>query len=916
MPKRALLVLALVGTAACQPTTPLVADVATPVQASYGVTVDPTDPALHGMWQQPVAAPATVTGGPADLQLTAMVHREALTPSRIWVELFFVSARSLGLRDVVLTLDNVQGAANVYDFTRDPFAAPRTDPRVRLGNIAPEGVGRVSLGFDSDGTTPIRFSVALDATTTRFTATSSAPLALSPDDRELWVTVPDADVVAVVDTSADRTVATVPVAARPRSFAITPTGDLVLVVSSDANVVSVIDRARRRVVQTLGEPDGIGRDARFVVVAPDGGRAWVSAYVGDRVTALERHGDRFAVAGQLAVGRRPTGMAVSPDGKTLYVAHFLPRGAIADNEAWVSVVDTATLAERSQVVFRDGGNPSEVRCLAPQFGLADDQSAQLSFEGVPNSLAGVFLAPGGDIGYVPAMELGPIPIFEGDASKAQIGAVIGANTPPFVLSIDARDPASPQPLANPGAVDLIDDTTGWARCARPRLELEFTLHHPLPDDANQLFTAGATSPSFATPLSETGPMRFIGFSRGGRRAFALSHSADEIVVFDAVTQAPTTHRYFPLSGSNPTGIVVSADGRRAWVSYDNTLAVSVLDVSAYADPLPPPSYVPFRFAAISGQFPAGISTRAFPIHDVSDVPETPSIAEIATIPLVDSDPVDAVLRRGKTLFDSSSPDKYPQLSAVREATCEACHPEGGNDGSAWSTMEGERRTVSLAGGVAGRGWLHQSATHKNALEFVTIIAKERLGGSGLDDDDAHAMAEYLARGIPRLQSPPVDAALAARGQALFADRCATCHRGPAMTSGNPDPADPYGGGGDGGPTLYDVGDASDSMGIILGPAYTKMFPAAGAMLFAELRGDRALGDGDPVQALLGFRQRPNRARGQLKAPSLVNVWDRVLFFHDGHATSLDAAVRDIAARVGAQLGDGDVSALVAYLQTL
>ena len=413
-------------------------------------------------------------------------------------------------------------------------------------------------------------------------------------------------------------------------------------------------------------------------------------------------------------------------------------------------------------------------------------------------------------------------------------------------------------------------------------------------------------------------MRFVGYTRGGRRALALSHAADELAVFDATTHAPTTQRYLALSGSNPTGIVVSPDGTRGYVSYDNTLAVSVLDLSAYADAaaLPGPSYVPFRFDNIPGQLPAGVSTRAFPVVSVANVPALPSVSELGTIALADHDPMDPVLRRGRTLFDSSNPDKYPQLSSIREATCNACHPDGTADGSIWSTMEGERRTVSLAGGVAGRGWLHQSATHRNAFEFAQIIVKERLGGTGLSDEDADALARWVAFGIPRPQSPLVDAARARAGQAVFEQHCTSCHHGPALSSGNPDPADPYGGGGANQPELHDIQDATDSAGVILGPAYTAMFPPVGAKLFAELRGDRALGDDDPVQQLLGFRARPNRARGQLKAPSLIAVYDRVLFFHDGHQSDLDAAVREIEQRVGVAITDDEHAALVEYLKTL
>ena len=903
---------------ACQPHTPVVDDLAGPVAAQFSVTIDPTHPALQGKWQQPVAGPATTSGGLPSLTLQALVHKEARTPTRLWVELFLVSTQPLGLRDVTLTLHDVVGAGNVYDFTHDPFAAPAEDPHVALGAIGPEGVGRVSLGFDTDGKSAVSFAVDLAGTTTRFSAASSAPLALTGDGRELWVAVPDADRVVAVDTGGARRAGDVPVGKSPRSVALTPEDDQLLVVSADANQLAVVDRAARRVVQTLGEADGIGRDPRHVVVAPDGTRAWVSAFVGDRITALGRRGDRWIVTGTLAIGRRPSGLSITPDGATLYVAHFLPRGAVADNEAWVSVVDTATLTELRQAIWRDDGNPAESTCLLGAFGLPPERVAELSFEAVPGALAGVFLTPGGDHGYVPATELAPIPIFEGDPTKAQIGAVLGANNPAFLLPLDAHDRATAGPVVSPGGIDLIDDTSGYARCKRQRLDLEFGTHTPMKNDPSEIYAPGAATPSFATPLSETGPMRFVGYTRGGRRALALSHAADELAVFDATTHAPTTQRYLMLSGSNPTGIVVSPDGTRGYVSYDNSLAVSVLDLSAYAQPdaLPGPSYVPFRFDDIPGQLPASVSTRAFPVVSIADVPAEPPVTEVGTITLVDGDPMDPVLRRGRTLFDSSNPDKYPQLSSIREATCNGCHPDGTADGSVWSTMEGERRTVSLAGGVAGRGWLHQSATHRNALEFAKIIVKERLGGSGLSDADADALARWVAFGIPRSQSPPVDATLAAAGKTVFEAHCTSCHQGPALGSGNPDPADPYGGGGANEPDLHDVLDATDSAGAILGPAYTAMFPPAGAKLFAELRGDRALGDGDPVQQLLGFRARPNRARGALKAPSLVNVWDRVLFFHDGHATDLDAAVSEIEGRVGAAVSADEHRALVEYLKTL
>lgn len=258
----------------------------------------------------------------------------------------------------------------------------------------------------------------------------------------------------------------------------------------------------------------------------------------------------------------------------------------------------------------------------------------------------------------------------------------------------------------------------------------------------------------------------------------------------------------------------------------------------------------------------------------------------------------------------------PGLSGSRQASCMACHPDGGNDGSAWGTMEGERRTLSLYGGVAGRGWLHQSGTHRDADEFVRVVVPERLGGAGLSDEDYEALANYLAYGIPRLQSPPVDEQAAERGGALFAQHCAACHSGETYSGGRPDSENPYGGGLEEGPLLVDVGTATDDARLILPSVFSSQFPPVTAQLYEQVRGDRDLGSSDPVQALLGFRPRPDRPRNQLRPPSLVNIWDNAVYFHDARFSELTEVVEYFNDYLNLELADGQVADLVAYLKTL
>ncbi|GAC1352533.1 MAG: hypothetical protein NVSMB1_16350 [Polyangiales bacterium] len=428
----------------------------------------------------------------------------------------------------------------------------------------------------------------------------------------------------------------------------------------------------------------------------------------------------------------------------------------------------------------------------------------------------------------------------------------------------------------------------------------------------------AAFPTYVNGLSGTGASHFVGFSLGGRRALIPSYGSDELVLYDATTHSPATQRHFPLSGSNPTGIVTTPDGRKGYVSYDDSIYVSVLDLSAYAQrgKLPRPLIVPYEYRDAKLLPVASPGVSAFElVRHIKDLPDRPELRETAKVTLVDVDPVDPVLRRGKTLFYSANPEKYPTLSKSSLGACASCHPDGGSDGSVWVTMEGERRTMSLRGGVEGRGWLHASGTHKDIDDFLSSVIPERMGGL-LSDADRHALAEYVARGIPALQGPPTDKDRVARGQVLFSKSCSSCHAGPKRTNGGADPANRWGGGGESGPVLNDLGTATTDAHAELGTYFESIVPPKDAQVLHAVRGDRALGPGDALQTLLDFRPRPARARGRFKATSLINAWDSPLFFHDGHFDKLADAVHFMNESLHLKLSCDDEGDLVEFLKTL
>jgi YVTN family beta-propeller protein len=885
-------------------------DRGSPILAKLTLSVDPRHAALNTTHREPQPGPAQVTSqSPSSLDVLALAKTLPQRPDRIWVDLYVVNRTDQAVRDLTLTASG----GEVFDVNDDPLSDHPLSAPLVVGGVAARGVTHVALTVP--GTSPSTLSISLSGSSTGRRASNSAPIVIAPDGRLVWTVVPDANLLVAVDTATEQRAFSIPIPGRPSSVAVTPDGARLLVASAEANTVSVVDPAAGAVVQTLGEREGLGRDLRHIVISPDGGSAYVSAYVGDRVTRLVRYtSGLFSVSGSVAVGRRPLGLAIAADGSHVLVSHHLPRGTVDNNETWVSVIATQPFALHHEVLWRDAGNRREAVCLGQKFGQPADK---MLLEGTATQLAGVFLPPQGNLGWIPGLRIGPTAIWELGPGKVIPGIGTGTFSPGFVFFLDSRGIEKTAVKLHPLVLDAPDANLDFLRCAKLDYDSESPVRKPVSMEPDAQWNDGAAVPTGVTGLSEAGASRFIAFSPGGRRAFVLSYNADEIQVYDAVTQHSTSIQHAKLSGANPTGLAISRDGRRGYVSYHNSLYVSVLDLGKYADPeaLPVASFVPFEYR-MTGRANNSFVTESRIVRFTQGLPLTPPIQEMKQVPLVDSDPLAASVRRGKILFHSSNPEKYPELASSRQLACGTCHPDGGHDGGVWATTEGERRTLHLRGGVAGRGWLHQMGTHRDIQEFVRTVVPERLRGTGLSEPDYQALAEYVAFHIPRLQSPPTDPQQAARGQALFASKCAGCHRGDKATGGAVDPADPLGGGVASGPQLYDVGTSTKSAFVAIPTFFTSRLPPPANMLYELIRGDRVLGDSDPVQMTLGFRPRPNRSASYFRPPALVNVWDYSVFFHSGAEPTLRGSVAFLNKQLALEMTDAQIDDVVEYLKTL
>ena len=168
--------------------------------------------------------------------------------------------------------------------------------------------------------------------------------------------------VSVIDTAAERVVATVPVAAGPDGIVVAPGGRSVFVSGSGASAVSEIDAATDRVARSIE----VGKGPQGLAMTTDGKWLLVAVNGDDRVAFVDTaaHG----VTASVAVPK-PHTIAIRPDGRQAYVASQEP-GHFA-----LVVVDMASRAVVGEIALDKPPRDLEFD--------ADGKALYLTLAGVP-----------------------------------------------------------------------------------------------------------------------------------------------------------------------------------------------------------------------------------------------------------------------------------------------------------------------------------------------------------------------------------------------------------------------------------------------------------------------------------------------------------------------------------------------------
>ncbi len=148
--------------------------------------------------------------------------------------------------------------------------------------------------------------------------------------------IPVSGTVSVLDTTTNTIVRQIAVGLHPTGMALSPSGDRVYVTNANSDTVSVIDTATDAVIRTLfvGEPGPgrtplLGAAPNAIAVSADGRTLFVANAARNAVAVVDADGHADAVRGLIPTGWYPTAVALDRSSTQLFVASGYGFGSIA-----------------------------------------------------------------------------------------------------------------------------------------------------------------------------------------------------------------------------------------------------------------------------------------------------------------------------------------------------------------------------------------------------------------------------------------------------------------------------------------------------------------------------------------------------------------------------------------------------------
>ncbi len=499
----------------------------------------------------------------------------------------------------------------------------------------------------------------------------------------------------------------------PIALALTSDGGRLLVANQTAGSVSWVDPKLGKVLAELktgDRPSG-------VAVSQDGKVGAVAHWYGYDLAILDLSADRVTLAGRVEVGPEPRGVVISADGRLAYVAVGASNEVVRVDLAGRKVTGRVEVGRepRGLAFTPDGsrlvvGNARGKSVAVVDLGrLAVERTLPVEAD----NLRQVAVSPDGRYAYVAAMNNRG---FATTLPNIDKGWVLGQRV--VRVALDGSEPAESLSLDPLG--DAAGDAHGFALA-----------------DGGKLLAVACGGTHEVMLFAE------------GQKPLPWRAGVGRDVIEAGLLKDRARFRRVQLGG-RPTEIAFAPDGKTLYVANYLSNAIQVVDAGS---------------ASLSRTIPLG-------------GPETPSL-----------------VRRGEALFH----DAY--RSANHWYSCNTCHSDGHTNGLDFDTRND--------------GWQDLSSSHLRSRKKVPTLRRVALTGpwtwhgwqSGLDDamvesftksmqgkaptrDEVQALVAYLGTlEFPRNPHREADGGLgpaARRGEALFRSsktNCSSCHSGPEFTDG-------------------------------------------------------------------------------------------------------------------------------------
>lgn len=475
--------------------------------------------------------------------------------------------------------------------------------------------------------------------------TFSTPLALTHDDRFLWVANPNNNSVTLMEVGNDvnQKVKEIGVGQEPRCVAVTPDDKKVYVTNQASGTVSVIDAVQRRVLRIIL----VGTEPTGCALTPDGKKLFVANFNSDTLSVIDTTLDRVVeTIGNIGV--KPRGLAITTDEKgvnKIYATQFLAQ--LRDDGRTIDQKEGRDDGKEGRVTLIVDGSPRVIKTIVlnpiadtgfksngstlDRVPLRNDANGQPIFDTVtgafPNLLHSIVIK--GNNAYVPALGSSPNGPFR-----------FNVNVQSLLSRIDTQADAEV-------SADTINMNKG----------VQF---EPV---GKKIFN---TSP-FAISLKNNSDEGFVALG-GIDRLVRVTFDADGSPTINAPLNAtdPGNIVRIPV-GKNPRGVVINSTDTRAYVFNYITRDVSAVDISG-----DPANY-----------------------HEIT---------RISSASLPASNTLAGIIHRGEELFVSSiGPEgnqdnsRFPagRMSDFGWGNCYNCHPDGLHDGVTWLFPGGPRQSISM-----------------------------------------------------------------------------------------------------------------------------------------------------------------------------------------------------------------------------